>query len=77
VEPAEAFGRALRRRRKAALLSQEKLALEADLGRVFISWLENGKEQPSLKTMLKLAGALNCKAADLVADAEAMLAGKP
>jgi len=74
VEPAIGFGKAIRTRRIAAEMSQEKLALEAGLERVFISWLENGKKQATFKTMLKLAAALNCSAADLVAEAEAILA---
>jgi transcriptional regulator with XRE-family HTH domain len=74
VEPAEAFGRALRQRRHAASLTQEKLGFEADLERVYISLLENGKKQPSLETILKLAGALKCQAAELIADVEAVLA---
>ena len=73
MTPAEAFGRALRKRRKAAALTQEKVALAADLERVFISWLENGKQQPSFETILRLAGALECKAADIVSDAEALI----
>jgi transcriptional regulator with XRE-family HTH domain len=73
VTPAEAFGRALRKRRKAAALTQEKVALAADLERVFVSWLENGKQQPGFETMLKLARALDCKAADIVRDAEALI----
>jgi len=74
VESATALGKAIRARRLAAELSQEKLALEAGLERVFISWLENGKKQATFQTMLKLAKALNCSAADLVAEAEAIMA---
>jgi transcriptional regulator with XRE-family HTH domain len=65
---------AVRARRKAAEMSQEKLALEAGLERVFISWMETGRKQATFQTMLKLAKALGCSAADLVADAEAFLA---
>lgn len=72
-EPAVAFGLALRRRRKEAQLSQEKLALEAGVERVFVSWLETGKRQPTFQTIIKLAGALGCSASELVADAEALL----
>ena len=74
MEPAEAFGRALRHRRREASLTQEQLALEAGLERVFISWLETGRQQPSFQTMIKLASALNCSAAELVAAAEALMA---
>ena len=73
MSPAEAFGRALRKRRKATPLTQKKVALAADLERVFISLLETGKQQPSFETMLKLATALKCKAADIVKDAEALI----
>ncbi|WP_343639673.1 helix-turn-helix transcriptional regulator [Roseateles sp.] len=71
--PAEAFGRALRHRRREASLTQEQLALEAGLERVFISWLETGRQQPSFHTMIKLAAALNCSAAELVSAAEALM----
>jgi len=74
VEPAAAFGKAIRARRLAAELSQEKLGLEAGLERVFVSWMETGKKQATFQTMLKLARALNCSAADLVAEAEAIMA---
>ncbi|WP_366090367.1 helix-turn-helix transcriptional regulator [uncultured Dechloromonas sp.] len=75
MEPGEAFGKVLRERRKASSLSQEKLALEADLERVYVSLLENGHKQPTFQTMLKLARALNCTASDLVVAAEKLLAG--
>lgn len=55
-------------------MTQEQLAFEAELERVFISWLETGKKQPTFQTILKLASALQCKASDLVAEAEALLA---
>lgn len=73
MEPAKAFGRALSRRRKKAGLTQEALGFDAGLERVFISWLETGKSQPTFQTMLKLSLALNCSATDLVAEAEALL----
>lgn len=73
MEPAQAFGRALRQRRREAKLSQEKLALEAEVERVYVSWLETGKRQPTFHTIVKLARALGCSAADLVADAELLL----
>lgn len=73
MEAGEAFGKALRERRKACALSQEKLALEADLERVYVSLLENGHKQPTFQTMLKLARALECTASDLVDAAEKLL----
>jgi transcriptional regulator with XRE-family HTH domain len=73
VEPATGFGKAIRARRLAAGMTQENLALEAGLERVFISWMENGHKQATFQTMLKLARALNCSAAELVSEAEALL----
>lgn len=73
MEPAIGFGKAVRARRKAAEMTQEKLAFDAGLERVFISWMENGHKQATFQTMLKLARALNCSAADLVAEAEGIL----
>lgn len=68
-----AFGKVLRARRKKAGLSQESLALDAGLERTFISMLERGERQPSLGTLLKLAEALKCSAADLVSQTEALI----
>ena len=73
MEPALAFGKAVQARRKRAGLTQEQLALTADLQRVFVSWIEGGKKQATLGTMLKIAGALGCKASELLADVEALL----
>ncbi|MBW7901965.1 MAG: helix-turn-helix transcriptional regulator [Rhodocyclaceae bacterium] len=70
MEPSKAFGKVLRERRSASGLSQEKLALEAGLERVYISLLERGQRQPTLTTLLKLAGPLACDASDLVREAE-------
>lgn len=73
MEPEIAFGEVLRAKRKAMGLSQEKLALDVGLERTFVSMLERGQRQPSLTTMLKLAPALDCSAADLVSDVERLL----
>ena len=73
VEPGEAFGKILRGRRKERALSQEKLALDAGLERVYISMLERGQRQPTFQTMIKLATSLGCAPSELVADAEKLL----
>lgn len=65
-----AFGRVLRRLRETAGLTQEQLGFEADLRRTYISILELGQQQPSLTTILKLAKALRCPAAQLIAEVE-------
>lgn len=73
MEPGDAFGKALRAKRKALSLSQEQLALEAGIERVYVSWLENGHKQPTFQTILKLARAMGCSASELVAAAEELL----
>ncbi|MDR3299437.1 MAG: helix-turn-helix domain-containing protein [Candidatus Accumulibacter sp.] len=54
-----AFGRVLRQQRKQARLTQEQLALTADLQRNFVSELERGQKQASVMTLFKLASALH------------------
>jgi transcriptional regulator with XRE-family HTH domain len=61
-----AFGRVLRERRLAAGLSQERLALEADVDRTFVSLLERGGRQPTLSTLWRLAAALNIAPSELI-----------
>lgn len=77
MAPAEAFGQVLKKRRLASAMSQEALALDAGLERVFISMLEHGRRQPTFQTMLKIASVLGCSAAELVGEAEALLAQEP
>jgi transcriptional regulator with XRE-family HTH domain len=67
---AQAFGRVLRERRLGAGLSQEKLALEADVDRTFVSLLERGGRQPTLSTLWRLAGALGVAPSELISSVE-------
>ncbi|WP_317623098.1 helix-turn-helix domain-containing protein [Thiohalomonas denitrificans] len=66
-----AFGQVLRARRIECKLSQERLALEAGVDRTFISFLERGLRQPSLRSLFALAEALDTSPAKLVAAVEA------
>jgi len=50
-----AFANVLREFRKEAGLSQERLALDAELDRTYISLLERGLRQPSIKTLFAIA----------------------
>jgi DNA-binding XRE family transcriptional regulator len=54
----KAFGRVLREQRKQARLTQEQLALTADLQRNYVSELERGEKQASVVTLFKLTTAL-------------------
>jgi transcriptional regulator with XRE-family HTH domain len=67
------FGSVLRRLRKAAGMSQEALALEAELQRNYVSLMELGRYQPTLATIFKLADALKMPPSLLVAQVEVAL----
>lgn len=70
VDPVAAFGEALREARHAAGKSQEALALDAGLERNFVSLIENGRNQPTITTVFKLAMALGIAPSALVAATE-------
>ncbi len=58
VTPAAHFGANLRWAREHASLSQEALANEASVDRAAISVFERGRRDPNLRTILRLARAL-------------------
>jgi transcriptional regulator with XRE-family HTH domain len=62
----ELFGTRLRELRQAAGLTQQALAERAGLPHTHISAMERGIKLPNLLTLLRLAVALDCKAAQLV-----------
>lgn len=74
MDIATAFGKVLRRLRKAAGLTQEQLGFESGLERNFVSLLELGQRQPTLTTLFKLAQPLKVEAAEIVAEVAATLA---
>ncbi len=59
------FGKAIRRRRRELDLSQEELAERAELHRNYISGIETGTRNPSLKNIEKLAKALDISISEL------------
>ena len=67
------FGKVLREQRTARGISQEALALSADVDRTFVSQMERGIRQPTLTTLCKLSGALEIQPSTLVARVERML----
>lgn len=75
TDPESAFGKALRQIRLERSLSQEQLGLDSGYHRTYISLLERGRMNPSLRTILSLAAVLNVPAAELVRRAEAHLGG--
>ena len=70
MEISNAFGKTLRELRLKAGLTQEKLGLEADLRRTFVSLLELGQQQPTLTTIFKLAKALNVAPSEMIRSVE-------
>ncbi len=72
MDPGQAFGQVLRRLRKEAGLSQEQLALEAEVERNFVSLIERGINQPTIRIIFKLAVALNTKPSSMLAAVEAL-----
>jgi transcriptional regulator with XRE-family HTH domain len=60
------IGETIRRIRKRAGLSQEKLAEKADLHPVYIGELERGEETASVVALVRIAKALGVRLRDLV-----------
>lgn len=60
------LGRNVREARHRAGLSQEQLAFEAGMKRSYVSDLERGTRNPSVKAMGRLAVALAVDPADLL-----------
>lgn len=60
------FARNLRTTRQARGLSQEALALQADVDRTYISALERGVYSATIDMIEKLAGVLEVDAASLL-----------
>jgi len=67
LDPAVAFGLVLRRLRKDAGLSQEQLAFEAEIERNFVSLIERGVNQPTIRVIFKLSNALDIQPSQILA----------
>jgi len=71
--PARAFGAAVRAARTELGVAQETLAYRAGIERSHMGKIERGEHMPTLALVLKIARALGCSSADLMADTEARL----
>jgi len=60
------LGRNVRAARQARRMSQEQLAFEAEMKRSYVSDLERGKRNPSVRALGRLAKALGLEPADLL-----------
>jgi transcriptional regulator with XRE-family HTH domain len=67
------FGQVLREQRLSRELSQEELALAADVDRTFVSQMERGIRQPTITTLMKLAGALGIQPSTLIVRMEKLM----
>ena len=60
------FGSVLQQVRKSKKMSQEQLALQANLDRTYISMLERGARKPTINTLFKLSMVLDVKPSQLI-----------
>jgi transcriptional regulator with XRE-family HTH domain len=65
----EAFGRAVHERRAFLSLSQEQLGFRADLDRTYLSGIECGRRNPTLRSLWTIAAALETTPDVLIAAA--------
>lgn len=71
----ESFGEVLRVARKQRGLSQEKLALEAEVERNYVSLIELGRNSPSMRMLFKLCRVLEVQPSALLARVEEQMRG--
>lgn len=65
-----AFGQAVRRAREARGMSQEDLGFEAELDRTYVSGIERGVRNPTVKSIFRFAKALGVPPSVLMRRAE-------
>ncbi|CAK2438616.1 putative transcriptional regulator [Vibrio crassostreae] len=63
---AAAFGKQLRVIRKSKQISQDRLALIADIDRSYVGRIERGEVNITLEKVYELASALECDVCDLL-----------
>ena len=69
-DPSVAFGELLRKRRTQQKMSQDALAAKAGYERTFISLVERGKTNPSLRSIFDLCTALDIRPSVFVRQVE-------
>lgn len=65
-----AFGKAVREQRERLGLSQEELGFRADLDRTYVSGVERGTRNPTLRIIAQLAKSLETPVSGLMKRAE-------
>jgi transcriptional regulator with XRE-family HTH domain len=69
----EAFGRAISELRVERGLSQEEAALASGIDRAYFGHIERATKSPTLKTVWKIADALEVQPSELLTRAERLL----
>jgi len=64
------LGRAIRARRTATGLSQDRFADKIDMHRAYFAAIERGEKNITLPTLQRIAGGLKVRMADLLLDIE-------
>jgi transcriptional regulator with XRE-family HTH domain len=77
VDPAVAFGQVLRSLRREAGLSREQLSLGAGVERNFVSLIERGINQPTIRVIFKLAAALHVSPSQIISRVEQYVDSQP
>ncbi len=73
LQPYEAFGRAVRKRRKQLQLTQDDLGERCEMDRTYISGIERGRRNPTIQVIWLLAEGLEMSPGDLIKEAERCL----
>ncbi|MFE4115788.1 helix-turn-helix domain-containing protein [Priestia sp. YIM B13448] len=73
----KAFGEVLKQMRNKKKMSQEQLALEANLERTYISMMERGTRKPTINTIFKLSRVLGIKPSQLIECVEEIVFENP
>jgi transcriptional regulator with XRE-family HTH domain len=71
----EAFGRVVALHRVQAGWGRQELATRAEISYPYLCEIENGKKEPSLRVMRRLASELGCLSYDLWRQADVLEAG--
>jgi transcriptional regulator with XRE-family HTH domain len=77
LDPAAVFGQVLRSLRREAGLTQEQLSLNAGIERNFVSLIERGVNQPTIRVIFKLAGALHVAPSAMISMVEKQVNSQP
>lgn len=77
MDPVIVFGQVLRRIRKQQRLTQEQLALSAEVERNFVSLIERGVNQPTIRVLFRLSRALGMNPSEILREVENEIKHQP